>query len=471
MALAATIVFEIRTGGSDLNGGGFNSTAGGTDRSQQTTPQVTIDNAAITCTTPAANSNTLTFTLGYVPSAADVGNLVNIAGGTNINAGVYEITAAAGATWTLAGAANLTTAGGAGSAITGRMGGCMASPGKVGSVMVAGNDLYVRQATYNISSATQNITNGCLKLPAGASANNVSKVIGYTTTRGDGAPTRPIFLAGAINTFTLLDLTNNATHGEGIEVDGNNTVLSRGIDIGNNGIRVYNCVARNCTNAGFSASGNNSKAIGCYATGCATVAAFNGVDAYDCTAIANTITGFQAATTGCLTGCLSANNTGATTDGVVGAAGATIRNCTSYGNGRNGFSFGAANNVHTAINCLAVNNAAKGFFSSTNPHDNTLLINCAGYNNATGNVDSASLPAAQQINFVTLTGDPFANAAGLNFSANTTAGAGAALRSAGYPSTLPGTATNNYADIGVARHLDPSGGAAGSGAGSMRMGL
>jgi hypothetical protein len=155
MALAATIVFEIRTGGSDLNGGGFNSTAAGTDRSQQTAAQLVIDNAAVTCTTPAANSNTLTFTLGYVPSAADVGNLVNIAGGTNINAGVYEITAAAGATWTLAGAANLTTAGGAGSAITGRMGGCMASPGKVGSVMVAGNDLYVRQATYNITSATQ----------------------------------------------------------------------------------------------------------------------------------------------------------------------------------------------------------------------------------------------------------------------------------------------------------------------------
>src|SRR5690348_5802381 len=118
MPMAATIVFEVRTGGSDLNGGGFNSAAAGTDRSQQTAPQVTIDNAAITCTTPAANSNTLTFTAGYVPSAADVGNIVQIAGGTNINAGFYEITAQSSTTWTLAGAANLTTAGGAGSAIT-----------------------------------------------------------------------------------------------------------------------------------------------------------------------------------------------------------------------------------------------------------------------------------------------------------------------------------------------------------------
>jgi hypothetical protein len=69
------------------------------------------------------------------------------------------------------------------------------------------------------------------------------------------------------------------------------------------------------------------------------------VDAYSCTAIANTITGFQAATTGCLVGCLSANNTGATTDGIIGAAGATIWACTSYGNGRHGFNFGSANNV------------------------------------------------------------------------------------------------------------------------------
>jgi hypothetical protein len=371
MALAATIVFEIRTGGSDLNGGGFNSTAGGTDRSQQTTPQVTIDNAAITCTTPAANSNTLTFTLGYVPSAADVGNLVNIAGGTNINAGVYEITAAAGATWTLAGAANLTTAGGAGSAITGRMGGCMASPGKVGSVMVAGNDLYVRQATYNISSATQNITNGCLKLPAGASANNVSKVIGYTTTRGDGAPTRPIFLAGAINTFTLLDLTNNATHGEGIEVDGNNTVLSRGVNVGSNGIRAYNCVARNCTNGGLRRQ--RPQQLGHRllrdrvqhrqrVRQCAVHT--------NCSAIANTITGFQARQRGRLgaQGASAANNTGATTDGFALPSGSSVNNCTSVRQRPPRFQLRRRpTTCSTAINCLAVNNAAKGFFVLDQP--------------------------------------------------------------------------------------------------------
>src|SRR5438105_2387727 len=124
MALSATIVWEVRNGGSDTNGGGFDSAASGTDRSLQTAAQVAIDNGAITCTTPAANSNTLTFTAGYTPSAADVGNVVNITAGTNMNTGRYTITAQTSTTWTLAGASNLTTAGGAGSAITGNMGGC-----------------------------------------------------------------------------------------------------------------------------------------------------------------------------------------------------------------------------------------------------------------------------------------------------------------------------------------------------------
>src|SRR5438067_9194944 len=113
------MVWECQTGGSDSNSGGFRPGVGGTDRSMQTNAQLAIDNAAITCTTPGANSNTLTFTAGYVPSAADVGNTANISAGTNINAGVYEITGQTGTTWTLTGAQNLTTAGGAGSAITG----------------------------------------------------------------------------------------------------------------------------------------------------------------------------------------------------------------------------------------------------------------------------------------------------------------------------------------------------------------
>jgi len=58
---------------------------------------------------------------------------------------------------------------------------------------------------------------------------------------------------------------------------------------------------------------------------------------------------------------------------------------------------------------------------------------------------------------VTLTGDPFTNAAGNDFSLNNVAGAGAACRNAGFPGALPGLATPlGYADIGVYRHQDTS---------------
>lgn len=94
----------------------------GVNRSFQDSPQVAIDNATITATTPGANSNVLTFG-GYVPTADDVGNLVQILSGTNVTPGFYEVTAWTATTWTLTGNQNLTTAAGAGSAIKGNMGG------------------------------------------------------------------------------------------------------------------------------------------------------------------------------------------------------------------------------------------------------------------------------------------------------------------------------------------------------------
>lgn len=50
---------------------------------------------------------------------------------------------------------------------------------------------------------------------------------------------------------------------------------------------------------------------------------------------------------------------------------------------------------------------------------------------------------------VTLTADPFTNRAGRDFSPNTTAGGGALLRAAGFPSAFPSGATRAYTDIGI----------------------
>ncbi len=203
MALAATQVWEVRTTGNDNNGGAFNSAAAGTDRSLSDNPTVVIDNSTITCTTPGANSNTLTFTAGYTPSSADIGNVVQIlAGGTNVNAGFYEITnvsavAPPNGTWTLTGATNLTTASGAGSAITGNMGGGLLTIGKAAGVYVAGNIIYIQAGTYTLSATVTWSVAGTAAAPI--------KIIGYNSFHGDDGT--PPVITRANNSATLFTLT------------------------------------------------------------------------------------------------------------------------------------------------------------------------------------------------------------------------------------------------------------------------
>ncbi len=80
MALAATIVWEVRSGGSDtLNGGGFKTGASGTDYSQQNSAQYTLTNA----TTSGAD-----VTIAHSSASTDmVGNICQITAGTNFTTG------------------------------------------------------------------------------------------------------------------------------------------------------------------------------------------------------------------------------------------------------------------------------------------------------------------------------------------------------------------------------------------------
>lgn len=57
---------------------------------------------------------------------------------------------------------------------------------------------------------------------------------------------------------------------------------------------------------------------------------------------------------------------------------------------------------------------------------------------------------------IDLSGDPFTDAANGDFSLNTTAGAGAACRGAGYPGALLDGVNVGYTDVGALQHADPS---------------
>ncbi len=60
MALTSAVAWEVRTGGSDSNGGGYTVGAGGTDYSQQNAAQVVFNGSTITATYKTGSSFTVT---------------------------------------------------------------------------------------------------------------------------------------------------------------------------------------------------------------------------------------------------------------------------------------------------------------------------------------------------------------------------------------------------------------------------
>ncbi len=430
--------------------------APGVDRSQQTNAQVNIDNAAITATTTGANSNILTFTGGtvpYTPTAADVGNCFQATGGTNINAGVYEIIAWTATTWTVTGATNLTGAGGAGAAVVGKMGGCFASPGKAFSVAPGSNTVWVASGTYDIT-GTNNVAGGRVTLPAGT-ATAPTRLYGYQTTRFDWSSTRPILQSNA-NSLTILGVGNDG------EVDSIETKLAHAntavVGFLANATRTLfrRCKATNLNNAGFSCTSGFSILISCECSGISGGTAGFSITAggtlINCVAQNCTQQGF-ATTTCTLIGCIVANQTGSGQAAFASTTSGWLIGCVAYSIA-NGFGFKVGGET-ICINCISEGSAgASGSFGFSGAATlRERLINCAGFNNGV-DVDYATLPGVE--NFHALSGSPFTSAVGNDFSLNNTAGAGAVLRAAGFPSSFPGLSTTAYPDIGAVQHADPA---------------
>jgi hypothetical protein len=443
LTLSAATTWEIRTTGADTNGGGFVAGAAGTDRSGADTAFAGGTNLTVDATT-----NTDVTPDGYTPVAADVGNIIQITttgGGAAFTVGFYQIASIQAGKWRLDRSPAATSSAGA----TWALGGALATPGKAGAGHVGGNVLHLRSGTYISTLATVNVAGGCLSLAAGITANQ-TRLIGYGSTRLDGG-TKPVLLASGITAFTLIT-TATGCRVENVSVDGASLTNSRGINVSTGGGQAYRCRAANCTNTGF-ASGTSSSVLLCEATGCSgTGGAFSGGVYFFCVARGNSINGFTVGGFGAsCVGCLSVNNTGAA-NGFSGIQNGHLSDCIAYGNGSHGFSFSAGTNHDLMVNCLAVGNGGAGFAVSS-LFDGGWLINCAGFNNAGGNVQS-NVPAGNRVGFLTLTADPFTNAAGLDFSPNAAAGGGAVLRAAGIPSAagltiLPGLATPSYPDVGA----------------------
>lgn len=451
MALPAGLTGEIRSGGNDLNSGYFST--GGTDRSNQDSPHVTFNGTSVTATT-AGVSATITIT-GYTVLSGDAGNSLRIASGTNFTAGLYHIdSVSTGAgTWTLD--RNCTT--GAGSALVGRMGGAVATPGQVGADKAAqsfaSSVIYTKKASNYLISSTSNVSGGRVVDGTSGTASAPNRWLGYETTRGDFAG-KPVWEANASSIKPLI-LNGGATQVDNIEffrATGGGLTAVAGIECAGSDDIVARCKFNhlNSTLGALQLTSTNCSFNQCEFNDCSAAAVISAANCHgEWSDTHDGGEGFQTSGTGAgsFLRVIAANMTG---DGFsFGAQGSLAEHCTAFNcdGSHGGFFFSAGSNKQ-AINCLSYGNAVNGFENA----GEGFLTNCAGGGNGTS--DNTGFLAGNVQGFVTLTADPFTSTAGNDFSLNNNAGGGILLRGAGVPGLYPGLSTTSFPDVGAAQHSD-----------------
>lgn len=439
------MVWEVRTTGSDANGGGFDPTSGtpGTDYSVQDSAQVTYTDLVIDGTT-----NTKCTSAGTPFTSVHVGNVINITSGTGFTVQRVQIMSVASSTATCdKSLGTLSSTGG-----NGVLGGALATPGKAGGLHVVGNSIYVKSGTYSLSS-TNNVAGGRITLADSPNGTTPGLLIGYNTNRIPfNTDTRPT-IRPSNNSMTcvnaqgynyvlnlVIDNGNSVTGGTGILLSSGSRVENCDVtspaiafDISTGSSFAYNCVARSAGTVGFSVGGA-SHALACYAKSCAIGfrTEFLNARISRCVAYGSTTSGFE----------FDWTNT-------------FMDHCVAYGTtGGPGFNLIAVNGVGL-VNCVAIGNSTYGFkdsvFNST-----VRLQSCAAYNNTTAATLNFNT-SLNNIGFITLTADPFTNASSSDFTLNGTAGGGAALAGVGYPASFPGVTGTNAPDVGLFQKVGGSG--------------
>jgi hypothetical protein len=465
MPVAAT-QWECRTTGSNSNGGGYSS--GGVDYSQQNAAQLTVTDAAATSTTNLSSA-----TGGFTSNM--IGNVVNVVGQgrRTITAFVNTNNVTCNAAW------------GTFSSATANVGGALLDVETVLAVSggaVAGNIIWIASGTYTLT-VTRTIA-------ASGSSTNPIEIIGYNSTRTRTNLTEanmPIFTS-ATNSVAIF--TSNGSLWLSVRnIKVTHTAATRGNGWANvtAGSRNYiwsNCIIDGCLNgwrggSSFDLALYNCKWINCTARNCTGTGATSGgfCDLYTvahvnvwhgCYSHDNAGSGFAVHGGGeaalVMINCIADTNTqsGFYDNADAAFLSSTWFNCVSYGNTQHGFrsqlnSSNGAAAFAGAVNCIAANNTQYGFSCATTAiinNGNSLLgaRNSATYNNSAGAYQNWATPEGA----ITLTADPFTSAAAGDFSLNSTAGGGAALRELAFPATIG--LTSNYASVGAAEPQATGGG-------------
>lgn len=431
MALSAKSVFEVRTGGSDTNGGGFVTGATGTDYSQQNSANSGTPNKSTTDAVTAASNTLTSATAGF--TAAIVGNIIYLAGGTGTLTGAwYQVTAFTNIT-----TVTIDRAPGVSTGVTMNIGGALLSPGMAcGAGLVAGGTVFIQNvgadgaSVYSITSASANVSQGTLG-PA------ISIFIqGYTSTRSLGNTDARPQLQLNVATATMWSAATSVL--QNIVCNGNSQTaakFSSGVGA------VVDCLLEN-----FNTASTAGVYFDCAATG-NSASIFVGTVAVACEAYGNTATPFTC--TACID-CIASGNTGGGTNGFTQTVASECINCIAVSNGQHGFS-STTSVSQLFVNCHAESNTGFGFNFTVS---GKVMINCSYFNNTSGGVFANTL-TMENIGAIAVTvGSVFVNAAGNNYALNALVNQGALLRGAGHPSIFARGLTANFRDIGAAQHQD-----------------
>lgn len=455
MAVGASSVWEVRTGGSANNGGGFDSTisGAGTDYTQQNASQQNWDGVTNILSTVGVGSTTVISNTAVFTSAM-VGNALHITAGTNFTAGFYFITSFTSTTQVVVDRTPAAAA--AGSLGTGNVGGALALPSQTTPVIVGGNTIWVKSGTYTVAATTTP--------PAGSQGNEII-FAGYNSTRGDLDSVTDFsnFPTIVVNNVSIscFNQTNgyssirnfigdpgsggtkglrfvNSAGGNGnsiINCKATGVFTSNGYTIGANAI-VRNCLSTGISGNGFLVTGTGAMIINCVATAC-TAAGFNN----------------NAAVSVAYIRCISYNNTGATTDGFVhtSTTGDSFINCIAYNNGRDGFHFSGAGSADNSrmLNCITAKNAGWGVNSATTTWNSLPQFDYTAYFSNTSGT-TTGIPVG--IHDIVLSVDPFTNAAGADFTLNNNNPGGNQLQNAANTSIFPGLTPTSFLDVGSYQH-------------------
>lgn len=391
------------------------------DYSQGTTP------VALTgLTTSGANAIILTASA----TKAMVGNGIFVTGGTNFTTGVYNIlSVSAGVSATV----DRTVASGVGAAGTGNVGGPFATPGFASGTAIASNAVFIKSGTYNCSS-TADVASGRVLTKASQLWQ------GYGTLRPDRAA-KPI-LQSTSNSMTLITTDS----GQGVKSLINIEVKLGGVTTGIKGVDIQGWAfledmkATGCTNEGY--SGSNLAAhhsIRCEANAC-NVGFHNGSNTQNvwewCVAKDCTTTGFDMDTgSGIMNYCIAMD----CVTGFKMNQFSQASYCIAY-SGTTGFSIGTSSWLNSCVSYGNTTDYSVGSAFSMNVPSR--LQSSAGVT-----IAGAGAVGVKR-SFITLSADPFTDAAGGDFTLNSTAGGGALLRNTGYPTAFPGLSTATAPSVG-----------------------